>query len=150
MNRLYALILTVSAAVIVGCGGVSPRPDHVAITKLLGDGTYEVQLRYSETYSGGPCLSKDWFKTRTSYTTNWVFVNQLVGDITADRLTVTIDASRKDWPYAMTNLHGTVLFTNGLMIVRLQQPDVDSDGNAMKTYIPFYLNGTYQTSEEAH
>ena len=93
-------------------------------------------------------MNKDSFKTWTSYTTNWLYAKELVGTISADRLTVTTDAGKRDWPYAMTNLHGAVLFTNGTMIVRLEQPDVDSRGNAMSTYVPYYLNGTYQISEE--
>jgi hypothetical protein len=77
-------------------------------------------------------------------------VKEPVGTITADRLTVTRDAGKKDWPYAMTNLQGTVSFTNGTMVVRLEQPDVDSKGHAMRTYVPYYLNGTYKISEGSH
>lgn len=136
-----------------GCGGsrsVAPVIDSTAYAQRSSDGNYEIQLRYSITSSGGPCFSKDWFKTWTSHTTNWLYVKQPVGTVTADRLTVTRDPGKRDWPYAMTNLHGAVSFTNGTMIVRLEQPDVDSKGNATSTYVPYYLNGTYQVSEATH
>ena len=154
--RMQALPLLTAISLVgftCGCGAsrsVPPVIDSTAYAQRSSDGTYEVQLRYSITSSGGPCLSKDWFKTWTSHTTNWLYVKEPVGTIAADRLTVTIDAGKKDWPYAMTNLHGTVSFTNGTMIVRLEQPDVDSKGNAMSAYVPYYLNGTYQISEGSH
>jgi hypothetical protein len=62
---------------------------------------------------------------------------------------VTIEAGKREWPYAHTNMQGTVSFTNATMTVRLEQPDVDSSGNEMSTYVPYYLNGTYQISEGA-
>jgi hypothetical protein len=153
MRALPFLAATSLLDFICGCGGshsVPPVIDSTAHAQRSGDGTYEVQLRYSITSSGGPCLSKDWSKTWTSYTTNWLYVKELVGTITADRLTVTTDAGKRDWPYAMTNLHGTVSFTNGTITVGLERPDVDSKGNAMNAYVPYYLNGTYQVSEGAH
>jgi hypothetical protein len=41
------------------------------------------------------------------------------------------------------HLRGAVVFTNGMMTVRLEQPDYP-DGVHIKGYIPFYLNGAYQ------
>jgi hypothetical protein len=129
---------------------VAPVIDSTAYAQRSSNGTYEIQLQYSITSSGGPCFNKDSFKTWTSHTTNWFYVKELVGIVTADRLTVTTDAGKRDWPYAMTNLHGTVSFTNGTMMVRLEQPDVDAKGNEMSTFVPYYLNGTYQISEGTH
>jgi hypothetical protein len=123
---------------------VRPVIDPIAKTEKLPDGTYEVQLRYSVTSSGGPCLSKDWFKTWTSYSTNWLYLKSLEGVQEADQMVVTIEAGKKEWPYAMTNLQGTVSFTNEMMAVHLQQPDVDRNGNATQHYVPYYLNGTFQ------
>lgn len=153
MRELPILAATSLLALICGCGAphsVPPVIDSTALAQRTSDVMYEVQLRYSITSSGGPCLNKDSFKTWTSHTTNWLYVKELTGTITADRLTVTSDAGKRDWPYAMTNLHGTVSFTNGTMIVRLEQPDVDSKGNEMSTYVPYYLNGSYQISEGTH
>jgi hypothetical protein len=126
---------------------VPPVIDPTAYAQRSSDGLYEIELRYSVTSSGGPCFNKDWFKTGTGHTTNWLYVKEPLGTITADQLTVTIETGKRDWPYAMTNMHGTVSFTNGTMMVRLEQPDVDSKGNAMSTYVPYYLNGTYQIKE---
>ena len=151
MRGLPVLAAISLLSFICGCGGshsVPPVIDSTAHAQRTSDGTYEVQLRCSITSSGGPCLNKDWFKTWTSYTTNWLYVKELVGTVAADRVLVTTDADKRDWPYAMTNLHGAVSFTNGTMIVRLEQPDVDSRGSVMSTYVPYYLNGTYQIKEE--
>jgi len=143
MNGLRASLILACVAAIVGCEGVSPKPYRVAITKRLGDGTYEIQLRYSETSSGGPCLSEDWFKRQTSYSTNWLYLKTVDGVMTADRLVVTIESGQKEWPYAYTNMQGTISFTNVTMRVRLQQPNYP-DGVHMRGYIPYYLNGEYQ------
>jgi hypothetical protein len=154
--RMRALPVLAAASLLgftCGCGGprsVPPVIDSTAYAQRSSDGTYEIQLRYSITSSGGPCFSKDWFKTWTSHTTNWLYVKEPVGTVTADRLILTTDAGKRDWPYAMTNLHGTVSFTNETMIVRLEQPDVDSKGNETSRYVPYYLNGIYHISEGTH
>src|SRR6266851_4056844 len=92
MNRLTTLIPFVCAIVIVGCGkepmSVPPVIERVAYAQPLTNGTYEIQLRYSITTSGGPCLSKDWFKKCTHYSTNWVYLKALVGAATADQVII--------------------------------------------------------------
>ncbi len=153
MNKSNALFLLACVTLVFGCSGkpwsVRPVIEPVAYTQKLADGTHEVQLRYSVTSSGGPCPSKDWFKTRTSYSTNWIYVKSFEGVQSAGKLVVTIEAGKREQPYATTNMQGTVSFTNAIMTVRLQQPDVDRKGNVTQNYVPYYLNGTYQISKSS-
>ena len=147
MNKSSTLVLIVCGLLIVGCDkSVPPVIEHVANAKKLADGTYEIQLRYSVTSSGGPCLSKDSFKTWTSYSTNWIYLKTLDGAMTADQIVVTTDAGKREWPYATTNMQGTVSFTNGEMRVQLEQPCYP-DGVHMQGYASYYLNGTYQIAQ---
>jgi hypothetical protein len=146
MSKLTTYFLLACCLLIAGCGqptSVLPVIEHVAYAQALTNGTYEIQLRYSITSSGGPCLSKDWFKTWTSYSTNWVYVKALDGALTADQIVVTSDAGKMEWPYAITNMQGTVSFTNATMTVQLEHPNYP-DGVHMQGYAPYYLNGTYQ------
>jgi hypothetical protein len=134
---------------ITGCGqptSVPPVIESVAPTQTLTDGTYEIQLRYSVTSSGGPCLSKDFFKTWTSYSTNWLYVKSLDGAQGAEQVVVTIEQGKREWPYAITNMQGTVSFTNGTMTVQLQGPNY-RDGEHMDGYVAYGLNGTYQIAK---
>lgn len=144
MSKLSTFILMFCSLLIAGCDkSVPPVIEPVANAQKLTDGTYEVQLRYSITSSGGPCLSKDFFKTWTSYSTNWLYVKSLEGVQSADQLVVTIEAGKKEWPYAITNMQGTVSFANGTMTVRLEGPNY-KDGVHMDGYVAYGLNGTYQ------
>ena len=120
-----------------------PVIESVANAQKLADGTYEVQLRYSVTSSGGPCLSKDFFKTWTNYSTNWLYVKSLEGVQSADQIVATIEAGKREWPYAITNMQGTVSFTNAAMTVQLEGPNY-KDGVRMDGYVAYGLNGTYQ------
>ena len=122
--------------------------DTTAHVQKLRDGTYEVQLRYSVSSSGGPCLNKDWFKTWTSHSTNWIYLKALDGEIPAGQIVVTTDAGKREWPYATTNMQGTVSFTNATMRVRLEQPRYP-DGVHMQGYTPYYLNGTYEVAVDS-
>ncbi len=144
MSKLSTLILMFCSLLIAGCDkSVPPVIEPVANAQKLTDGTYEVQLRYSVTSSGGPCLSKDFFKTWTSYSTNWLYVKSLEGVQSADQLVVTIEAGKKEWPYTITNMQGTVSFANGTMSVQLEGPNY-KDGVHMDGYVAYGLNGTYQ------
>src|SRR5947209_18986962 len=85
MNRSSTLLAFACSIVIVGCGGsVPPAIEHVAYAQLVTNGTYDGHLRYSITSSGGPCLSKAWFSSCTSYSTNWLYLNALDGAVTDD------------------------------------------------------------------
>jgi hypothetical protein len=134
---------------MIGCGqepaSVPPVIESVANAQKLADGTYEVQLRYSVTSSGGPCLNKDLFKTWTSYSTNWLYVKSLEGVQSADQIVVTDKAGKREWPYAITNMQGTVSFTNATLRVRLEGPNY-RDGVHMDGYVAYFLNGTYRLS----
>jgi hypothetical protein len=146
MSKLSTLVPLACCLFITGCGkpgSVPPVIDPDAYAKQLADGTYEVQLRHSVTSSGGPCLSKDSFKTWTSYSTNWIYLKALGGKMTADQIVVTTDAGEKEWPYATTNMQGTVSFIDDTMTVQLEAPSYP-DGVHMQGYVQFYLNGTYQ------
>jgi len=150
MSKLSTSILMVCSLLIAGCDkSVPPVIEHVANTKKQADGTYEVQLRYSITSSGGPCLSKDSFKTWTSYSTNWLYVKSLDGVQGAEQIVVTIEQGKREWPYAHTNMQGTVLFTNTTMTVRLERRGYDYKKNVETGYVPYFLNGTYQISERS-
>ena len=131
---------------MTGCGppkSVAPVIDSVAHAQRLSDGTYQVELRYSVTSSGGPCFNANWFRSTTSYDTNWVYVKSLDGLQSASQIVVTSEAGKKRWPFATTNLQGTVSFSDGMLTVELQHPDYP-DGVHMQGYAPYYLNGTYQ------
>ena len=146
MSKLSTLFPLVCCLLSTGCGppaSVPPVIETIAHAQKLGDGTYEVQLRYGVTSSGGPCLNKDSFKTWTSHSTNWIYLKALDGEITADQLVVTTDVGKREWPYATTNMQGTVSFTNATMRVQLKQPRYP-DGVHMEGYAPYYLNGTYE------
>ena len=135
-----------SCLLIAGCGepsSVPPVIESVAPAQKLSDGTYEIQLRYSVTSSGGPCLSKDFFKTWTSYSTNWLYVKSLDGVQSAEQIVVTLEQGKREWPYAIKNMQGTVSFTDGTMTVQLQGPNY-KDGAHMDGYVAYGLNGTYQ------
>ena len=147
MKRLSILLPLACCLLVVGCdqkpASVPPVIESVANAQKLADGAYEVQLRYSVTSSGGPCLSKDFFKTWTSYSTNWLYVRSLEGVQSADQIVVTIEAGKREWPYAITNMQGTVSFANGTMTVQLKGPNY-KDGVHMDGYVAYGLNGTYQ------
>ena len=153
MNKWNLLFCSFAVAGVAGCGGdpasVRPAIQSVAYAEKLADGTYEVQLGYSTTTSGGPCLSKDWFKVRTVFSTNWIYLKRLDGVMTADKMVVTDEAGKREWPYAHTNMQGIVSITNATMMVRLEQPDVDSHGNEKSTYVPYFLNGSYEIRERS-
>ena len=136
---------------MVGCDqkpmSVPPVIESVAHAQKLADGIYEIQLRYSVTSSGGPCLNKDSLKTWTNYSTNWIYAKSIEGVQSADQIVVTIEAGKKEWPYAKTNLQGTVSFTNEMMTVRLQGPSFDYKKNVEQGIVFYQLNGTYRISE---
>ncbi len=146
MNRSSTLLAFACSIVIVGCGGiVPPAIEHVAYAQLVTNGTYEVQLRYSITSSGGPCLSKDWFSSWTSYSTNWLYLKALDGAVTADQIVLRAGVKDDvgDFSYAIEGLRGTVSFDQEIMTVRLEQPNVLPSGE-VRGYAPYYLNGAYQ------
>ena len=149
MIKWSTLFALVSCLFIAGCGqltSVPPVIESVAPVQKLTDGTYEIQLRYSVTSSGGPCLSKDFFKTWTSYSTNWLYVKSLDGVQSAEQVVVTIEQGKREWPYAITNMQGTVSFTNDSMTVQLQGPKF-RDGVHMDGYVAYGLNGTFQITK---
>jgi hypothetical protein len=147
VSRFSTLVPVTCWLLIAGCGqepaSVPPVIERVAHARALTDGTYEVRLCYSITSSGGPCLNKDSFKRWTSYTTNWLYLKALEGALTADQVVVTSEAGRRDWPYATTNMRGTVSFTNAAMTVQLERPRYP-DGEHLAGYAPYELNATYQ------
>jgi hypothetical protein len=142
MKRINTFLLLVCAALISGCGSVSPKIDHVASAKQLADGTYQIDLRYTKTISGGPCFNSSFFKSTTYHYYDSLYVKSLEGTLRADQITVkTGGQGVASWN--IEHLRGAVVFTNGMMTVRLEQPDYP-DGVNIKGYIPFYLNGAYQ------
>jgi len=153
MNGLRQLFCLVFIAIVSSCGGerrsVPAVIETVAYLQKLADGSYEAELRYSVTTSGGPCLSKDWFKTSTSYSTNWLYLKTLNGAMTADQIVVTTEAGKKVWPYARTNMQGAVLITNTTMIIRLESRDYDYKRKVETGYVSFFLNGTYRLRQRS-
>jgi hypothetical protein len=142
MNKLSTLILVVCSLLIAGCDkSVPPVIEHVANAKKLADGSYEVQLRYSVTTSGGPCLSSSSFRSTTGYATNWLYLKSIEQTASADQVIVTTDEGARD--LAIKDMRGTISFDNGAMTVQLEQPHVLPSG-AVQGYAPYYLNGTYQ------
>ena len=144
MSKLSTLMSLAYCLLITGCGqpsSVPPAIEHDAYAKKLADGTYEVQLRYSVTTSGGPCLNIHSFSSTTSYATNWLYLNSIEQTASADKVILTTDQSEKD--LAIKGMTGTISFDNGTMTVELQQPNYP-DGVHMQGYAPYYLNGTYQ------
>jgi len=146
MSRLSTFVPAACCLLIVGCSqepvSVPPVIERVAYAQALTNG-YEDQLRHSITSSGGPCLSKDSFKTWTNYSTNWLYLKALDGVATADQIVITSEAGKRDWPYAITNMRGTVSFTNRAMTIQLERPRYP-DGEHMAGYAPYQLNATYQ------
>ena len=147
MSSLRALATVAGCLLIGGCGGergsVRPVIEPTAHAQALTNNTYQVQLRYSITTSGGPCMNKDWFRTSTSYDTNWLYVKAIDGVLTADQLILTSEAGKMEWPYAITNIRGRVAFTNSTMTVQLERARYP-DGEHLAYYSPYELNATYQ------
>jgi hypothetical protein len=148
MNRLTTFFAFTCCLLIAGCGqetaSVPPVIDHVAYARALTNGTYEIQLRYSITSSGGPCLSKDSFKTWTSYSTNWIYLDSIERTVNADQVIVTTDEGARE--LAIKDLKGTISFDSGTMNVQLEQPHV-LPGGTVQGYAPYYLNGKYQIAK---
>ena len=148
MSRLTTFVPVACWLLVAGCGqepaSARRAVERVAHAQALADGTYEVQLRYSITSSGGPCLSKDSFKRWTNYTTNWLYLKALEGALSADQVVVTSEAGKRVSPgHATTNMRGTVSFTNAVMTVQLERPRYP-DGEHLAGYAPYELNATYQ------
>lgn len=142
MKRLNTFLLLVCAVLISGCGSVSPKIDHVASAKQFADGTYRIDLRYTKTISGGPCFNSSFFKSTTYHYYDSLYVKSLKGKVSADQITVKA-GGQEGASWNIEHLRGAVVFTNGMMTVRLEQPDYP-DGVHIKGYIPYYLNGAYQ------
>ena len=147
MRILSTYCLLALIAPIVGCGkepaSVPPVIEPVAYQRRLDDGMYEIQLRYSVTTSGGPCLNKSFFSSTTSHATNWLYVKSIAGTVNADQIVVTIEAGKRDYPYAIKNMRGAVSFDNGTMKDQMERPKYP-DGVHMQGYAPYYLNGMYR------
>ena len=147
VSSLPTIVTVAGCLLIAGCGGepasVRPVVERVAHAQALTNDTYQVQLRYSVTTSGGPCLNKDWFRTSTSYDTNWLYVKAIDGVWTADQLILTSDPDKMEWPYAITNIRGRVAFTNATMTVQLDRARYP-DGEHLAGYTPYELNAMYQ------
>jgi len=149
MKRLSTHLSLACIVAIIGCGKepwtVPPVIQRVAYAQVSTNDTWQVQLRYSITSSGGPCLSEDWFKKWTSYSTNWAYLKALDGAMTAEQIIVRAGVKDEfgDFTYAIQGLRGTVSFDKDMMTVQLQQPRVLPSG-AVHGYAPYYLNGTYQ------
>jgi len=146
MNRLSTFLLLACAALIAGCGSVSPKIDHVANTKKLADGTYEVQLRYTETISGGPCFNSSFFKSTTYHYIDSLYLKSLEGVVSADQMVVKTGAQESRWN--IEGVRGMVTFTNGMMSVQLEQPDYDYRKNVQRGFVPYRLNGIYQITND--
>jgi len=149
MNKLSTSLSLGACLLLVGCDGepssVPPSIQTVACARLLTNGMYEIQLRYSVTSSGGPCLNKDFFKTWTSHETNWVFVRSLEGSQTADQIVVRdgVKDNVGDYTYPIEGLEGKVSFDKDALTVDLRQPHILPSG-ATQGFVPYRLNGTYQ------
>ncbi|HEY2329681.1 MAG TPA: hypothetical protein VGI63_07700 [Verrucomicrobiae bacterium] len=128
-----------------------PKIDHVASAKKLADGTYEIRLRYSETISGGPCFNSSFFKSTTYHYADLIYLKSLEGYVSANQLAVKAGAQDTQWGIAeweIKDLQGMITFTNGVMLVQLEQPDYDYKKNAQRGYVSYYLNGTYQITND--
>lgn len=126
---------------MAGCGSVRPKIDHVAIANRLPDGTYQVELRYTETISGGLCFNGSFFKSTTYRYHDSIYLDSLDGAVSASQMTVRVGAGLGSWN--IEDLRGMVVFTNGTMSVQLEQPHVRRSG-AVRGFVPYRLNGTYQ------
>ena len=145
MTRLSILFPLACCLLIAGCDqSVPPVIDHVAYAKKLADGSYEVQLRYSVTTSGGPCLSTSFFRSTTHYAANWLYLKTIEQRVSADQVIVT--DVEDDRNLAIKDMRGAISFHNGTMTVQLEHPHVLSSG-AVEGYAPYYLNGTYQIAK---
>lgn len=142
MKRLITFFLLLCAALISGCGSVSPKIDHVASAKKLTDGTYRVDLRYTKTISGGPCFNSSFFKSTTYHEYDSLYVKSLEGRVSADEITVKV-GGQEVGSWNIEHLRGSVVFANDMMTVQLEQPKYP-DGVHIQGYAPYYLNGTYQ------
>lgn len=144
MKISNTLFLLGCVAVMVGCGGQEkPKVDPVAYAQKLGDGTYEVQLRYSVRTYGGPCNLS--FTPTTSLDTNWLYLKSVEGVLNANQVIVTTENGKRDYPYATKDMRGTISFDKSQMTVQLEHPSYP-DGVHMQGYMPYSLNGTYKMS----
>jgi hypothetical protein len=135
------------AVLVTGCGSVRPKIDHVATAKRLQDGTYQIDLRYTETISGGPCFNSSFFKSTTSHSHDSLYLNSLDGAVSASEMTVRVGGEGIG-SWNIDNLRGVVAFTNGTMSVQLEQPNVRRNGE-VRGFVPYRLNGKYQITNAA-
>ena len=130
---------------LFGCGGEPIKHETVAHAHQLADGTYEIQLGYTEKTWGGPCNIS--FHSSISHGANWLYAKSMKGELGAAEIVLTSERGKLDYPWATKDLRGTISFTNDTMMVQLQQPSYP-DGEHMKGYAAYFLNGVYQISKE--
>src|SRR5215469_2662461 len=111
MSKLGKILPWGCCLLIAGCGqstSVSPVIDPVAHAIKTPDSTYQVQLRYSETTSGGPCFNwHSFFSSTTYYYTNQLNLKSINGIQNATQITV-ITGVGEEFPVVNTNLQGTI------------------------------------------
>jgi len=152
MNACSTVSLLAGCLLFAGCSeeptSVPPSIQPVAYAQSLTNGSYEIQLRYSITSSGGPCLNKNSFKTWTSYETNWVYVRLLEGVQTPDQIVVMAGTKDEngDHTFPIEGLQGKVSFDKKTLTIDLQHPRLLPNGLTQGCK-PYRLNGTYQIVE---
>lgn len=146
MKKLSKIFLLPFCLLFAGCGppaSVRPVIDTVAQAKKMPDSTYQVQLHYSVTTSGGPCFNlHSFFSSTTSHYMDQLNVKSIEGVQDATHITAIFYVG-EEFPEVRTNMQGTVSFTNDTMNVQLELPDYP-DGVHTQGYVPYELNGTYQ------
>ncbi len=141
--KTLAVLLT--CLCLFGCSKKPIKPDTAAHAQKLADGTYEIQLGYTEKTWGGPCNIS--FHSSISRGANWLYVKSMDGELSATQVVVTSDRGMRDYPWAKTDLRGTVSFAKDSITVQFQQPSYP-DGVRTEGYTAYFLNGTYQISPE--
>ena len=69
------------------------------------------------------------------------------GELGTNQIVVTTERGKRDYPWAMQDLRGTISFSNSTITVQLQHPSYP-DGVHMKGYMAYFLNGRYQIVNE--
>jgi hypothetical protein len=144
-NTAKILASSLLGLCLFGCGREPIKPETVAQVHKLDDGSYEIELGYTEKTWGGPCNIS--FHSTLSHGANWLYVKSLDGELGTNEFVITSERANRDYPWAMKDAIGTISFAKDTVTVKLQRPSY-ADGVHMDGYMGYFLNGTYQMQNQ--
>ena len=124
-----------ASALLLCCGCLSPaRIDHIRAVSTNPD-KFEIELGQWVLIDGGPCV----IYCNPRKEKSWIYVSRLEGSIPASELVVRCSERRY-----LSDVTGSVIFTNGIMRVSLQHTTFSSDHRHQR----WYYNGSYRLPKD--